>query len=184
MPFLEPGQDNHATGSARDDLRPGEASIALPETFDAGLFFIGRIETPWSMPDQCPRRGDFDGPGCLIVLDPRWAAALEGIEGHAFMQVLYWMDRARRDLIRQRPRSTEQSIGTFAIRSPVRPNPIASSTVRLLERRDHSLLVRGLGTWDGGRRTSSGGVVVVVTAADEPEEARCGENGDPSLHGR
>jgi tRNA-Thr(GGU) m(6)t(6)A37 methyltransferase TsaA len=40
-------------------------------------------------------------------------------------------------------------VGVFATRSPVRPNPIALSVVRLLERRGHTLLVKGLDAYDG-----------------------------------
>ena len=44
---------------------------------DAGLIFIGRIETPWTLRAECPRAGDPDnGPDCRLVLDPRWQPAL------------------------------------------------------------------------------------------------------------
>ena len=29
-------------------IREGEVAVALPEKFDAGLYFIGRIRTPWA----------------------------------------------------------------------------------------------------------------------------------------
>src|SRR5262249_572782 len=29
-------------------LRPGEVAVDLPEIYDAGLYFIGRIRTPWA----------------------------------------------------------------------------------------------------------------------------------------
>ena len=90
-----------------------------------------------------------DGPECQILLDPRWAAALDGIDGVELLQVLYWMHLARRDLTQQRPRSADRLIGTFALRSPMRPNPIASSQARLIRRADTVLVVRGLDCVDG-----------------------------------
>ena len=123
--------------------------MPLPGHPDAGLFFIGRIRTPWATRAACPKRGDPDGPDCRIEVDPRWGEALETIERHEALQVLYWMHLARRDLGRQHPRAATQPSGTFALRSPMRPNPIASSTVRLVERRDLVLLVRGLDCVDG-----------------------------------
>ena len=30
--------------------RPGEVAIDLPRDFDAGVYFIGRIRTPWPTP--------------------------------------------------------------------------------------------------------------------------------------
>ena len=45
------------------------------------------------------------------------------------MQLLYWVDRGERDLIVQTPAHADGPRGTFALRSPVRPNPIALATV-------------------------------------------------------
>lgn len=78
------------------------------------------------------------------MLDPRWTPALKGVEIGDRLQVLYWMDRARRDLLTQSPRADGQTIGTFALRSPNRPNPIASSMVRLIAMEGPRLTVRGL----------------------------------------
>ena len=59
------------------------------------------------------------------------------------------MDRARRDLVLQSPRHDGSVTGTFALRSPVRPNPVASSVVVLLAREGTRLSVRGLDCLDG-----------------------------------
>ncbi|MFG1300304.1 SAM-dependent methyltransferase [Xanthobacter sp. V3C-3] len=132
------------------DIRPGEAAVALPERFDAGLYFIGRIRTPWTERGSCPRRGDPDeGPLCTLEVDERWAEALTGLADCPRIQVLYWMDRARRDLVLQSPRSDGPTRGTFALRSPVRPNPIASSVVRLVGVEGVRVSVRGLDCLDG-----------------------------------
>jgi tRNA (adenine37-N6)-methyltransferase len=66
------------------------------------------------------------------VVDERWRAALTDLADHPRIQVLYWMHRARRDLVLQTPMRTGQTTGSFALRSPVRPNPIASSIVDLV----------------------------------------------------
>ena len=43
-------------------------------------------------------------PVCTIALDPRWAGrASRGLESVSHVVVLYWMDRARRDLVLQAP---------------------------------------------------------------------------------
>ena len=62
--------------------------------------------------------------------------------------MLYFMDRARRDLLVQAPRHGERR-GTFALRSPVRPNPIAMSVVRLVGIDGTKLSVVGLDCLDG-----------------------------------
>jgi tRNA (Thr-GGU) A37 N-methylase len=83
------------------------------------------------------------------VLDERWRMALTDLAGHPRIQVLYWMHRARRDLVLQTPFSSMQTTGTFALRSPVRPNPIASSIIQLIAIEGTTLQVRGLDCLDG-----------------------------------
>ena len=132
-----------------DSIRAGELAAPLPAATDAGVYFIGRIRTPWTNRRDCPRRGDpKDGPVCAIEIDERWLDALTGVEQHQRLLVLYWMHQARRDLVLQTPRGSGPS-GTFALRSPVRPNPIASSVVSLIERSGTVLKVRGLDCLDG-----------------------------------
>lgn len=136
--------------STAQGLRPGEVTVELPVGFDDGIYFIGRIHTPWKTRSECPKQGDPDsGPICRIEVDPLWQSALDGTERHQSFEILYWMDEARRDIVRQSPRSDGHTWGTFSLRSPVRPNPIASSLVRLVGREDSALLVRGLDCLDG-----------------------------------
>jgi tRNA-Thr(GGU) m(6)t(6)A37 methyltransferase TsaA len=132
-----------------DSIRPGEIAVPLPERADAEVYFIGRIRTPWRTRRECPRRGDLNGPVCTIEVDERWLPALTGIQVHPRIQVLYWMHEARRDLVLQKPGLAGQPRATFALRSPVRPNPIASSVVALVERSGALLRVRGLDCLDG-----------------------------------
>lgn len=134
---------------AGDELRPGELAVALPPHTDAGVYFIGTIHTPWRTRGECPRRGDPDGPICSIVVAEPWRAALTGLGAHRRIQVLYWMHRARRDLVLQTPLRTGAITGSFALRSPVRPNPIASSVVELVAIEGTTLQVRGLDCLDG-----------------------------------
>jgi tRNA (adenine37-N6)-methyltransferase len=137
-------------GELKDgDLRAGEAAVELPATTDAGVYFIGTIHTPWRTRSECPKRGSADGPICSIVVDARWREALTDIAQHQRIQVLYWMHRARRDLVLQRPFHTGQTTGSFALRSPVRPNPIAASVVELVGLEGTTLQVRGLDCLDG-----------------------------------
>jgi tRNA-Thr(GGU) m(6)t(6)A37 methyltransferase TsaA len=130
-------------------LRPGEAAVGLPAQTDAGVYFIGVIRTPWHSRRECPKRGSLDGPLCTIVVEDRWRAALTGLAGLRRIEVLYWMHRARRDLVLQSPAQSGAATGTFALRSPVRPNPIASTIVALIAIDGPKLAVRGLDCLDG-----------------------------------
>jgi tRNA-Thr(GGU) m(6)t(6)A37 methyltransferase TsaA len=130
-------------------LREGEVIVDLPDHFDASLYFIGHIHTPWQSRDQCPKNGRESDAVCTIMVDPRWVSGLRGLETVSHVLVLYWMDKARRDLVVQSPRHYVQERGTFALRSPVRPNPIAASVVRLVGIDGANLSVVGLDCIDG-----------------------------------
>jgi tRNA-Thr(GGU) m(6)t(6)A37 methyltransferase TsaA len=129
-------------------IRPCEIAIDLPPQFDASLYFIGRIRTPWSRREDCPKNARESDAVCTLEIDPRWAQALAGVESCTHLVVLYWMNRSRRDLVLQMPRHYREGRGTFALRSPARPNPIAMSVVRLLRREGTSLSVAGLDCLD------------------------------------
>ena len=130
------------------DIRPGEIAVTLPEKFDAGVYFIGRIRTPWTRRDDCPKNARGSDAVCTIEVDPRYAAALDGVATCTHLVILYFMDRARRDLLIQAPRHGDRS-GTFSLRSPVRPNPIAMSVVKLVGVEGTILSVVGLDCLDG-----------------------------------
>ena len=130
-------------------IREGEVVIPLPENFDAGVYFIGRMRTPWTRREECPKNGRESDAICTIEVDERYAAALKGVESCSHLLVLYWMDKARRDLVLQVPRHYGEQRGTFALRSPARPNPIAASVVKLSGISDNRLSVTGLDCLDG-----------------------------------
>lgn len=129
--------------------RPGEERIELPATTDAGIHFIGRIRTPFASLADCPKNGRESTAEAVIELDPRYAGGLLDIERCSHLIVLYWMDEARRDLVRQVPGHLGRPRGTFALRSPVRPNPIALSVVELLKVDGTRLTVRHIDCRDG-----------------------------------
>ena len=130
-------------------LRDGEIAIGLPENFDAGLYFIGRIHTPWQSRSECPKNGRKSEAPCTLELDARYAAGLKDVETSSHLLLLYWMDQARRDLVLQSPRHYAAQRGTFALRSPVRPNPIAASVVKLMKVEGTMLTVIGLDCLNG-----------------------------------
>lgn len=130
-------------------MRTGEVLIDPPAAIDAGLVFVGRIRTPWISRLETPRLGRLDGPLCRIEIFEPWRAALKGIEAYERIEVLFWMHLSRRDLVLQSPADDGRQHGTFALRSPARPNPIGTTIARLVGVEDGILLVRGLDCIDG-----------------------------------
>ena len=77
-------------------------------------------------------RVEEDESGTRIVLDPAFGPALKGLEGYSHVQVVWWFDRAEDtdSLIERKPYAKgPEELGVFATRSPMRPNPIAVSSV-------------------------------------------------------
>lgn len=132
-----------------NEVRQNEVMVEPGAFTDAGLTYIGRIHTPWNDRLTCPRQGKQDGPPCRIEIFARWAEALTGIAKYEQLEVLYWLHESRRDLVLQSPANNGEVRGTFALRSPVRPNPIGTSIVKLERVEGLTLHVRGLDCLDG-----------------------------------
>src|SRR3546814_2780797 len=132
-----------------NEIRANEVAVDPPPPTDAGLVFIGRIRTPWTSRLDCPRLGRPDGPVCRIEIFEPWDAALDGVAALERLEVLYWLHESRRDLVRQSPANDGSVRGTFALRSPVRPNPIGTTIAVLVGVEGATVLVRGLDCLDG-----------------------------------
>src|SRR5438874_3852742 len=113
---LPAARPRHTMGDNAADMREDEIAVELPQAFDASLYFIGRIRTPWSRREDCPKNARESDAVCTISVDPRWSQALAGVETCSHLVVLYWMDQARRDLVVQTPRHYGEGRGTFALR--------------------------------------------------------------------
>lgn len=120
---IEPLRD----GEERLDFDPGEK-------VDATLHFIGHVETPWKKGD-CPRNiheARKRGGRFAAVIDPAFRRGLAGLEAGDAVILLYWMANARRDAIVQVPPHRPEPSGTFALRSPNRPNTVSLGITRIL----------------------------------------------------
>jgi tRNA-Thr(GGU) m(6)t(6)A37 methyltransferase TsaA len=130
-------------------IREGELAVELPPPADAALRFIGRIRTPWTRREDCPKNSSEAREPCTVEVFAPFVPALAGLESCSHAWLVYWMDRAPRNLIVQKPRHYEQGRGTFALRSPARPNPIALAAVKLLGIDGARLTVVGVDCLDG-----------------------------------
>jgi tRNA-Thr(GGU) m(6)t(6)A37 methyltransferase TsaA len=117
----------------------------------ATVHFIGTIRTACKTVAECPGQARPKNGVSRIVLDPEMLPALKGIEDNSRIQVLYWFDEADRFALQRVPRwsETKEKFGVFALRSPMRPNPIALSTVKLLKVEGNVLTVSALDCRDG-----------------------------------
>ena len=130
-------------------IREGEKAIELPARTDAGVYFLGRIRTPWKERKDCPKNARGSDALCTVEVDARYRDGLKEVETCSHLVLLYWMDKSPRNLVLQVPGDYGVQRGTFALRSPARPNPIAMSVVKLLRIEGSNLIVSGLDCLDG-----------------------------------
>jgi len=130
-------------------IRDGEVAAELPAAPDAGVYFIGRIHTPWKTRQDCPKNARESDAICTVEVEPAFQPGLKDVETCSHLVLLYWMDKAPRNLVLQVPGHYGAQHGTFALRSPARTNPIAMSVVKLLGVAEGKLTVSGLDCLDG-----------------------------------
>jgi tRNA-Thr(GGU) m(6)t(6)A37 methyltransferase TsaA len=173
-----------SAGTDESHIRPGEVQVALPDRADASLYFIGRIRTPWQSRKECPknaRAAREAGVVCTVEVDPRWEKTLPGVETCSHLILLYWMDRARRDLAVQMPKQYSEGKPTFSLRSPVRPNPIALAVVELRKVEGNRLHVVGVDCLDN---TPLLDIKPYFASTDSIPNARVGWHADRKATGK
>lgn len=97
------------------------------------------------------RFGNFANEISEIVIDKKFAEGLKDIEDYSHLIIVYWMDKIKDYKLTHRPQSNPNVpiVGIFACRCPRRPNPIAITTVKLLEHKKNKIKVKGLDVLDG-----------------------------------
>ena len=115
------------------------------------LKFIGHVETPYNSIDECPRNIDHDGPLCRLIIDDEYQEGLLGLKTGQEILILYWFENVDRNVMRQESKRTGKVIGTFALRTPHRPNPIGAATLPIQAVKGGCVSVRGLDCLNGTR---------------------------------
>jgi len=89
-----------------------------------------------------------------VVIASQLVEALDGIDGFSHVVIIFYLHKVgedRRSVLKVHPQGRQELplTGVFATRSPVRPNPIGVTVVKLLERQENVLKVLGLDAYDG-----------------------------------
>ncbi|MFD1562973.1 tRNA (N6-threonylcarbamoyladenosine(37)-N6)-methyltransferase TrmO [Haloarchaeobius amylolyticus] len=110
---------------------------------------IGHVRSPYDSPTDVDHDAVDETTG-EIVLEDDYEDGLEGIDDFSHIVVFAHLDEIDdyRSTARP-PHADDLEVGTFATRSPHRPNPLAQTTVELLERDGTTLHVKGLDLVDG-----------------------------------
>jgi tRNA (adenine37-N6)-methyltransferase len=111
---------------------------------------IGFVSSPYKDRTEVPKGlgAKHEADGVLKIL-PEFEAGLADIEGFSHLIIIWEFDRSQGLELAASPPSDNRTHGVFATRSPLRPNPIALTTVELLRRDGVNLHVRGVDMLDG-----------------------------------
>lgn len=115
----------------------------------ATLKFIGHIKTPYKSMEECPNNINPNGPLCQLVINKDLKDGLLGLTVGQNILILYWFENANRNLYQQKSQGIGELTGTFALRSPNRPNPIGVAVLPIERIEDESVFVKGLDCLNG-----------------------------------
>ena len=110
---------------------------------------IGIIRTPYI--DSAPYQPvDEDEGDFFVLVNAEYAKGLSDLARFRYIYVVYYIDRLTRSptMIVSPSWTPGTKVGLFASRSPVRPNPIGISIVRIKQIADNRIVTSGLDVFD------------------------------------
>ena len=111
---------------------------------------IGIIHSPHcsieNMPIQPKGASDVEG---YVLVDEKYIDGLQDIEGFSHIYLLYSFHEATRTELIVTPFMDKQTRGVFATRSPLRPNHIGISIVKIKRVEGNKIVVEGVDILDG-----------------------------------
>ncbi len=111
---------------------------------------IGVIRTPYT--ENAPNQPVEDDEGDFrIVVEPQYTDGLYKLDSFRYMYVIYYIHHVKQEqsMIVSPPWAGGAKVGVFASRSPVRPNHIGISIVRIKSIKNNEILTSGLDAFDG-----------------------------------
>ena len=120
------------------ETRDGETLLAADPAGlrpDGHVVFIGRIVSPWTSREDCPknmRAARESGRTATVLIDEPYRPGLQNLERASHVVILSWLHHAPRNLIVQKPRHAAEPKGVFSLRSPARPNPVGLHVAKLV----------------------------------------------------
>ncbi|MEA3254377.1 MAG: tRNA (N6-threonylcarbamoyladenosine(37)-N6)-methyltransferase TrmO [Candidatus Altiarchaeota archaeon] len=142
----EPGEALEVGGIPKKSNETGQ----MKEIMSFDLKQIGVIRTHYI--DNAPYQPVKEDEGDFrIVVDPRYTEGLYKLDGFRYIYVIYYVHQVKREpsMIVSPSWAGGVDVGVFASRSPVRPNYIGLSIVRIKQITGNEILTSGLDVFDG-----------------------------------
>ena len=106
---------------------------------------IGLIHSPFNTPENMPIQNiGANGVTGIIELYPDFAAGLKDIEGFSHLILLYHLHQVDHFSLHVIPFMDTIEHGIFSTRSPIRPNPIGMTVVKLVEVKGCMITIEGV----------------------------------------
>ncbi|HHB75134.1 MAG TPA: tRNA (N6-threonylcarbamoyladenosine(37)-N6)-methyltransferase TrmO [Desulfobulbus sp.] len=118
---------------------------------EATVHFIGVLQSDITDLADAPKIYTESSRTGMLTIDPHYQDGLDGIRAGQTIVVLFWLHKAARDILKVYPRGDKSRglHGVFATRSPMRPNPIAISELKVTAIHGNRVEVSGLDILDG-----------------------------------
>lgn len=112
---------------------------------------IGMVHCRLKSKAEAPKNYSESSETGVLEIYPAYLEGLKGLKAGQTIMVLFWLHEAQRDLLQVYPRVDRSRglQGVFTTRSPMRPNPIAVSELKVLAVRGLELEVSGIDMIDG-----------------------------------
>lgn len=111
---------------------------------------IGKIHSPYTsienMPIQPKGASDVEG---YVEVNEKYVDGLKDLEGFSHIYLIYRFHESKRTELLVTPFMDTQERGVFATRSPLRPNHMGISIVRLKKIEGNKITVTGIDILDG-----------------------------------
>lgn len=112
---------------------------------------VGVIRSALKDRANAPRQGSEGAPDAWLEVSAFASKAIHGLKAGDDVIILTWLHKARRQVLKVRPRSDPRRrlTGVFATRSPDRPNPVGLHRVTIRKIAGNRLLVGPIEAIDG-----------------------------------
>ena len=110
---------------------------------------IGFVQTD---AEKVPRHWSVSDEEGALVIDEKYLQGLKDIRAGQRIVVIFHFHRSTEftsQFLSQTPPHRGEQLGVFSTCSPIRPNPIGMSVLKVLERKDNIIYVKGLDMQDG-----------------------------------
>ncbi len=115
------------------------------------VHFIGVVHSNILGREDAPQNYTMSDQVGTLEIYPEYQEGLDGIAPGQTIVVLFWLHKSARDMLKIYPRGDKSRglHGVFSTRSPIRPNPIALSELKVLAIDGNRIEVSGLDIYDG-----------------------------------